>query len=161
MTVRTSQEEHDLMVQMLAQGLAGAGHNNIRAHLEGWEPPGEIAWGGIGRGHVPDVTATGQGFELYEVETADSINHPHTAEQWESFDAFARRNELLFTVVVPKGSRPRAERRLKELGVAAAVLELERRRAAGEAPLPDVVDRRRSQIVQMPESESDRAAPRA
>jgi hypothetical protein len=148
--VRSSQAEHDLMVQMLARGLAAAGHGNVRAHVEGWDPPGEIAWRGVGRGHVPDVTATGEGFELYEIETADSIEHPHTAEQWESFNAFARRNNLLFTVVVPKGSRPLVEKRLNELEVTAAVLELERRRRPDREGklLPAGFDRRRNAAAQ-------------
>ena len=80
--------------------------------------PTKIVWEKSNSGHIPDATASGV---IVEVETADSINDAHTADQWTLFATYADQHDETFVVVVPEGSKAASQRRLRELDVTAEV----------------------------------------
>jgi hypothetical protein len=112
------------MVTAAARHLVAKGFQEVKADLPGFQQPDKIVWSGSGRGHIPDVTGWGSEFNLFEVETADSINDQHTADQWKLFAAFAGQHGAVFWVVVPVGAAAAAGQRLKDLGISAKVWEL-------------------------------------
>lgn len=119
MAKRRSQSDHDRMVLTIAVNLGVAGHSDIRADLLGQQQPEKITWRNADKGHIPDVTAIdlGRVFHLYEVETDDSINEEHTADQWGLFSAFAAQNGAIFHVAVPQTSVSDANLRALTLGL--------------------------------------------
>ncbi|OGQ94914.1 MAG: hypothetical protein A2284_18910 [Deltaproteobacteria bacterium RIFOXYA12_FULL_61_11] len=118
MAKRRSQSDHDQMVKAVAVHLENEGYCNVAADVKGYDPPTKIIWKRSDSGHVPDATADGI---IVEVETADSINNEHTADQWTLFAAYAAEHDQVFVVVVPEGSKASATRRLRELDVSAEV----------------------------------------
>ena len=126
MTKRRSQSKHDKMVRRVAELLAEKGYRNIKADIKGYEKPDRIIWCETRTGHIPDVTAWDRNgkFNLFEVETEDSIYDQHTEEQWRLFSAYARQHSAKFWVVVPKGWGADAQRRADELGVSAEICEI-------------------------------------
>ncbi len=118
-----SQAFHDKMIRQLADSLIGKKFRDVRADLPGFPAkPAPIAMTERASCHVPDVTAMGIQMVLFEVETDETINDPHTREQWESFAAYALRNGAEFWVVVPKASMDDARSRLATLGLQAKVM---------------------------------------
>ena len=124
MAKRRSQSEHDRMVTYTANFLVQKDFRNVKADVPGYPTPEIITWKSTGKGHIPDVTGEGAEFNLFEVETADSINDQHTEDQWTLFAAFAKQHESVFWVVVPKGSESAAQQRLKELKINAKIWEV-------------------------------------
>jgi len=124
MAKRQSQTHHDWMVQYTANFLVNKSYRNIKADLPGFDTPVKITWKSTGNGHIPDVTADGQQFNLFEVETADSIDDQHTADQWTLFARYAKEHQAVFWVVIPSGYASSANRRLSELGIKASVWEV-------------------------------------
>ena len=124
MTVRKSQMEHDRMVEYVAKLLIGKKHQDVRADLPGFTTPRRIVWQSTGEGSVPDVTSQDDEFRIFEVETRDSINDGHTAEQWKLFASFAKANDAMFYVVFPKGATDAVKQRLNELGLEAYLMEV-------------------------------------
>lgn len=113
------------MIEFLADGLYGRELTDIRADIPGYKRPDIITWPGTDKGHVPDVTAyEGEKFNIYEVETVDSINDPHTEEQWRLFAEYAVLNNGVFFVVVPPMEMQNAKKRLKELNLEALVVPI-------------------------------------
>lgn len=112
------------MVAAAARHLVAKGFRDVKADVSGVPQPTKIVWSGTGRGHIPDVTGLGSEFNLFEVETADSINDEHTADQWGLFSAYAAQHGAVFWVVVPVGSENAAHQRLKDLSLTAKVWEL-------------------------------------
>ena len=100
------------------------GYRNIKADLSGYTQPTKITWSATGKGHIPDVTAQNGNLLIFEVETADSISHTHTADQWKLFAAYADQHGAEFCVVVPNGFDSNARSRLNQLGIQAKVWEL-------------------------------------
>lgn len=122
---RMSQRDHDAMVRTVATWLTGNGYRDVRADLPEWpRKPEKITWKHSGEGHVPDATAWGEKFHLFEVETADSISGKHTEDQWKLFAAFAAEHDAVFFVVVPRGYAHAARAQLIALGISAQVWEL-------------------------------------
>lgn len=121
---RRNQSEHDRMVLAAARHLVAKGFRDVKADVAGFTQPAKIGWSGTARGHIPDVTGWGSEFNVFEVETADSINQEHTADQWSLFAAYAGQHGAVFWVVVPFGSAAAASQRLKDLGLTAKVWEL-------------------------------------
>ncbi len=124
MVLRKSQSDHDKMVKYVAKFLASNNYRNVKADLPGWTCPQQITWKSTGQGHIPDVTADGKHFNLFEVETDDTINVSHTEDQWRLFAAYAQQHNAEFWVIVPLGSKTKAEQRLKALGIKASVWEV-------------------------------------
>ena len=127
MTERTteSQSRHDTLIKQLADSLVTRKFNNVRAdHPDFPEKPCRITIEQSPAGQVPDVTAIGIQKVLFEVETDDSINDPHTGEQWRLFATYAVRNSAEFWVVVPKAKKFEAQERMMRLGLDAKVLGL-------------------------------------
>lgn len=125
MSKRASQHEHDSMIEFLADGLYGRELTDVRADIPGYKRPDLITWPGTDKGHVPDVTAyEGEKLNIYEVETVDSINDPHTEEQWKLFAEYAAQSNGVFFVVVPPVEMPAAKKRLKELNLEALVVPI-------------------------------------
>lgn len=122
-----SKERHDQMVRSLAESLLLQGYRDVEADLPDspeYGRPEEIVWESTGEAHIPDVTALNEQFNLFEVETADSISDDHTADQWTSFATHAQQEEVVFWVVVPSGYRLSAEQRLTDLGIEAEIWEV-------------------------------------
>ena len=118
-----SQSFHDKMIKQLADSLISKKFHNVKAdHPDFPEKPSPIAMEAFPSFHIPDVTAMGIQMVLFEVETDDTINDPHTKEQWELFSSYATRNRAEFWVVVPKASMDDAEKRLSNLGLNAKVM---------------------------------------
>lgn len=120
-----TQVDHDEMVRNAVNFLRNNGYTNIKAHLSGFDTPSLIRWEGQYNGHIPDVEAYGNGrLSLFEVETADTIDDQHTANQWKLFAAHAKNNNGEFWVIVPRGKKYAAEQRIINLGIAAKVWEI-------------------------------------
>lgn len=120
MPKRRSQSEHDSMIEFLADSLYGRNLADVRADIPGYKRPDVIIWPGCDKGHVPDVTAyEDTRLFIYEVETADSINDPHTEEQWKLFTEYAKQHNAIFHVAVPPMELQTAKKRLKELNLEA------------------------------------------
>ena len=118
-----SQLLHDRMIKQLADHLVTKKFRDVRAdHPDFPEKPAPIRVNGFAFCRIPDVTAMGIQMVLFEVETNETINDPHTREQWELFSSYAHQNGAEFWVVVPKASMEDADRRLAELGLAAKVM---------------------------------------
>ena len=124
MVLRKSQSDHDRMVKHVAEFLVSKHYRDVKADLPGWPTPEKIVWTSTNEGHIPDVTAMGQLFNLFEVETDDTINIDHTADQWKLFSRYAEQHNAVFWVVVPGGSKLKAEQRIKQLGIKADVWEV-------------------------------------
>ena len=118
-----SQSLHDSMIKQLAEHLIGKKFRDVRAdHPDFCDKPAPIPGEIDTLGLVPDVTATGIQMVLFEVETDDSLNDPHTKEQWELFSSYADQHMADFWIVVPKGKKEEARERVTTLGVHAKVM---------------------------------------
>lgn len=119
MAKRKSEEEHKELIRELVTTLEENGFVRIKADgLEGYERTEVVPSYNDETDHRPDVTSFKEGMTyLFEVETADSIDHEHTIMQWDTFANEASIFEYKeFYVVVPEGSEKAARSRLKELG---------------------------------------------
>ena len=111
-------KEHQDLIIMMARHFASLGYQSIRADVPGMVTPEVIL--GTKQNHVPDLTADKNGtIVILEAETASTISGGHTASQWSLFSDAAQKAGGEFHVVVPKGYRSSAERRLAELGIKA------------------------------------------
>jgi hypothetical protein len=118
-----SQLFHDKMIKQLADSLVSKKFRDVKAdHPDFSDKPAPIVVDSISPLLVPDVTAMGIQMVLFEVETDDTINDPHTHEQWELFASYAERNLAEFWVVVPKACMDDAQARLAALGLNAKVM---------------------------------------
>ena len=118
------QADHDRLVAEAAHVLTGKQFRNLKADIPGYPVPEPITRTPTRPDQIPDVTAHGTRFTIFEVETADSIDDPHTTDQWTLFATYADRQGADFLVVVPKGSARAAGGRLAELKIHAKVWEL-------------------------------------
>ena len=121
---RTSESQHDQMVRYAVSFLGNNGYRDIKADLHGFVQPVKITWKATGQGHIPDVTAGNGQLNLFEVETVDSINDQHTADQWKLFAAYANQHNAKFWVVVPNGLEAVAQSRVSQLGIQADIWEV-------------------------------------
>ncbi len=118
-----SQAFHDKMIKLLADSLINKKFRDVRAdHPDFRDKPAPIVLDASVKFHIPDVTAIGIQMVLFEVETDETINDPHTGEQWGSFASYASLNSAEFWIVVPKASMEDAEGRLAKLGLNAKVM---------------------------------------
>jgi hypothetical protein len=124
MKKRQYEYAHNRLVEYTANALLKKNYRNVMADISGFEKPAEITLNGTSKGHIPDLTAQSQQFNLFEVETSDSIFHQHTKKQWKLFAAYARDHHAIFWVVVPSGARSAAEQRLNELNIYANIWEI-------------------------------------
>jgi len=114
---RRDQSKHDSMVKSVADHVSTTRHTNVKADIAGYNAPDMIYWENSKKGHIPDVTSSSDTHYIFEVETDDSINDPHTEDQWKLFSANAQQYSKKFIVVVPKGSEQQARMRANQLGV--------------------------------------------
>lgn len=117
MAKRKNQSHHDSMVKAIADHLKQKGHSNVKADIQGYEKPDLIYWDKSMKGHIPDVTSKQNQSYIFEVETEDSIDDTHTADQWTLFAANAKQYSKAFIVVVPKGYEQQARRRAQSLNI--------------------------------------------
>lgn len=106
------------MIIALTSHLRHNGHKNVKADIEGYMKPEMIVAGMAGGGFTPDVTSTNGKEFIFEVETSDSIDEPHTEAQWRSFSANSAEYKKNFVIVVPKGADKKARLRADALGIA-------------------------------------------
>lgn len=125
MAKRRSQTDHDKMVKYVAKYLESNGFSDVKADISGYDQPAKITWSKTGNGHIPDVSGVGAKLNIFEVETDDSIDSDHTADQWTLFAAYAKQHNAIFYVVVPQGSKSIADKRLAELDISAEVWEVD------------------------------------
>jgi hypothetical protein len=119
----TSQLFHDKMIKQLADSLVSKKFRDVKAdHPDYPHKPSPIVVESFTSFHIPDVTAVGIQMVLFEVETDDTINDPHTLEQWQLFASYADLNRAEFWIVVPKASMDDARERLADLGLNAKVM---------------------------------------
>ena len=116
------------MVQFVANSLMHKGYVDVRAVVPGFQNPNRRTWPGREKGYVPDVTAYGTAFNIFEVETEDSIRDEHIEDQWALFANFARTRYSMFWIVVPAGCRAAADRQLARIGIEANIWEVEAER---------------------------------
>ncbi len=121
---RKSQSDHDKMVKYAAEYFLAKNFKNVKADIENYENPNKITWNNTKSGHIPDVSGMGDKLYIIEVETDDSIYDEHTKDQWTIFSVFANQHNAEFWVVVPKGSKVSAEKRILELQLTAKVWEI-------------------------------------
>ena len=117
MVKRKNQSKHDEIVKSLAVLIEEDGHTDIKADIGGYERPTKIIWKNTGKGHIPDVISTKTSNYIFEVETDDSIDDSHTADQWVLFSKYAKRHNTMFIVVVPEGSKQDSLNRAIELDI--------------------------------------------
>jgi hypothetical protein len=121
---RMTDETHAQLVKATALTLELNGYDDVRAGLEGYEPPQQIKWRRAKSGHSPDVVGTSDRLEVFQVVTEDSLHDRHTDARLTLFSQFAKGNGARFTVVVPRGWRHLAWARLEERGIAARIWEM-------------------------------------
>lgn len=121
MAKRNSQKTHDDLVAYAVRYLQKNNFGNLKADISGYQQPEKIIWSQTGKGHIPDLSGSNSKLNIFEVETADSINDEHTKDQWTLFAAYASQNDTVFWVVIPDGYSSAANQRLKELGIEAEV----------------------------------------
>ena len=116
---RRSQKNHDDLVIMMVNYFEKQGYTNIRADIENYPAPPIIT--GQDQNHRPDLLCDKTSYTqiILEAETDDTIDDEHTASQWALFANWANRHNNEFHLVVPKGYRDAAERRLGELNISA------------------------------------------
>ena len=120
-----SQDIHDKIIKNLACHLMRKNFHDIRAdHPDFNEKPSPITNRESNISQIPDVTAIGIQMVLFEVETDDSLNDPHTQVQWKMFSSYADQNMAEFWIVVPKGKKVEAWERVSRLEVNAKVMEI-------------------------------------
>jgi len=124
MAKRKSQSEHDEIVKKVAEALVESDYKDVKADIDNYDTPAEIAWKKTNKGHIPDVRGKKDKEVIVEVETDDSINDDHTAGQWKLFSAYASQFNAEFMICVPEGSKLKAEKRVKELKISVSVLEV-------------------------------------
>ena len=118
-----SQLFHDKMIKQLAESLVSKKFRDVKAdHPDYPDKPAPIVVESFPSFSIPDVTAMGIQMVLFEVETDDTIDDPHTREQWRLFASYADRNRAEFWIVVPKASMDDARARLADLGLNAKVM---------------------------------------
>ena len=118
MRTTLSQTAHDKMVGQLVSTLKTKGYWDIKADLPGHNKPDKITWEN-GEGYIPDITARGSdGFFIFEIETSDSLDLPHSWSQWRLFSAYAQKFGASFYLVVPSNAVVKAKIKLRELGIA-------------------------------------------
>ncbi len=117
MTKRHSQSEHDTLVEHIAGILKERDYEDVRADLTGFIKPRKIIWQSTSEGSFPDVTGIKDGLRIFEVETPDSINDEHTAEQWKLFASYAETNNVLFYIVFQTKSLDKVKKRMAELHI--------------------------------------------
>ena len=129
MPKRISEFEHSAILEMLGNILYAQNRNpnaekltEIKVDIGGFHLPERIDWPDGREGEVPDATAIGSKFYIYEVETADSITDEHTERQWALFAGHAKERGGVFYVVVPPMNVMDARRRMKELSLDGQVM---------------------------------------
>jgi hypothetical protein len=106
--------EHQDLINMMARHFASQGFQNIRVDAPGKLNPEVIL--GTKQNHIPDLTADKNNTcIILEAETTSSIFSDHTASQWSLFLDAAKKAGGEFHIVVPKGCRSYAEKRLADL----------------------------------------------
>lgn len=119
MAKRKSQSDHDIMVRKIIEEITKTGYSDIRADLPNEKKPDLI------NNCIPDVTGKiPPWLFIFEVETDDSIDDSHTESQWKTFADYAIINNERFVVVIPLGSKNKAENRLNKLGITAQIREI-------------------------------------
>ena len=104
----TDRMEHDNMVKRVADHLRNQGHK-VSADILGYERPAQIG------AHIPDVSSvdsTGTR-HIVEVETCETINIQHTADQWRTFG----HSGANFYIAVPRVCELSAKSRATQLGL--------------------------------------------
>jgi len=120
-----SQMYHDRMIKQLADSLVSKRFRDVRAdHPDSPQRPAPVMPGAPNSWHIPDVTAMGIQMVLFEVETVETIDDPHTADEWKSFAQYAHDNGAEFWVVVPKASIENARDRMARLRLDGKVMGL-------------------------------------
>jgi hypothetical protein len=93
-------------------------YSEIKA--EGGERPDEVEGG-----FRPDFTARGRDGKqsvIGEVETDESLDEQHTADQLRAFHRHAVKNSMVLYLGVPRASKEKAERLCRSIGVVATVI---------------------------------------
>jgi len=116
---RRSQKDHDDLVLMMVNYFEKQGYTNIQADIENYTTPPIIK--GQDRNHRPDILCDKTPYTqiILEAETEDTIDDEHTASQWSLFAKWANEHSNEFHLVVPKGCREDAKKRLNELSISA------------------------------------------
>ena len=115
---------HKAMVLAVAQHLKQRNYRDLHAAAEGYPAPVPV---GNGKPPVsPDVTVVNRkdSFHLFEVETANGLSGKQGSSKWTLLANFASANNAVFWLVVPKGARSKAEKRLADLNLTARIWEI-------------------------------------
>ncbi len=119
--MRIEEKEHDKLIVKMIGHFQGLGYSNIKADLQGYTRPAAVYWNG--KTFIADITCKKNNSRgtpiLLEGETASTIDHQHTSNQWMAFHSEARRLLGEFHIVVPSGCREAARKRLRVLGITA------------------------------------------
>lgn len=116
--------EHDQLVKNVIDNLIRAGFTDIKADFEGWNKPEGIHWtSNPNINYIPDIVATKyENVEIFEIETASSINLSHTEEQIKLFYTYAENNKAKFQLVVPKAIANDAINLVNKLGLNISIM---------------------------------------
>lgn len=114
---------HDRLVMRVARHLKQRYYRDIRAGAQGFPVPEPVSSGPTLV--TPDVTMVTKlnQMNLFAVETAGTVGGERARTEWTALAEHADRCGGRFWVVVPRGAREAAERKLQELGLTATVWE--------------------------------------
>ena len=110
---------HKKLIQHLFEYLKWNNFRSIKADLAGAESPGVIKSGEYEI--IPDITAYGDQFLIFEVETSETLHKDLARDKWLNFSKYASDEKGEFWIVVPEGHELEATNLLGEIGASAKV----------------------------------------
>lgn len=88
-------------------------------HIEDFDNPEKLTYEGKKNGFVPDIIAYfKKEANVYEIELDQKVS----VDKWQLFDAFAKKNNGKFYVVVPDSFREEIRKIIKSHGISAGLI---------------------------------------
>jgi hypothetical protein len=114
------------LIQRLVSWAERNGQSDIRADRQGMVSPEPVICEDTGRKLMPDATADLNGVGmLYAVESFGAPDDEIAVRRLTALASYARRNVLLFVLVVPRGQGDTARKIIDERRLDAQVLEID------------------------------------
>ena len=111
MLQRKDKSKHDYILKSFSGILRTKKYKNIKADIEGFERPHKLYWENSEIGYTLDITAiydkiySSTEVYVFEVETEDSIDDPHTKDKCQIFATYGKEFQRRFIVIVPKSCK--------------------------------------------------------